>query len=312
MSDWEFVKRRTAADGAVWRSVDGLLYKRTGDSSIEAEARFQRLVAALGYPVSEVVETGQVDGVHYFVERSAGVASLHDMALAEANDGGHFGEDVLHAAVEVAGRLLMAQARNPLPGGPESVREWFEHAGFAANVFTENPDLDTPRVHAAIKHALLRLDGVPMCRSHLDCGLPNLFTGGVIDWQHHGAAPLGYDVYPLLEIIAFKGGNRGYEVTAEQRTCYLAALDAASSRLTGQLLGGYLGEFLLVKCFFFLALMQPSDPARRHKYLKWRYRRTLFEIGLDQYESSGAIHTDTFPTLAEFSDRFAQSAGGHP
>ncbi|MGH3720900.1 MAG: hypothetical protein ACRDRI_19040 [Pseudonocardiaceae bacterium] len=311
MSDWEFVKRRTATDGAVWRSADGLLYKRTGDSSVEAEARFQRLVAALGYPVPEVVETGQADGVHYFVERSAGSASLHDMALAEAHDG-YLGEDVLHAAVKVSGRLLTAQAHNLLPGGPEPVREWFEHAGFAGNVFAENPDLDTPRVHTAVEHALRRLDVVPMCRSNLDCGLPDLFPGGVIDWQHHGAAPLGYDVYPLLEIVAFKGGNRGYEVTADQRIRYLAALDAGSSRLTGRPLSGYLGEFLLVKCFFFLALMRPTGPERRDKYLKWRYRRTLFEMGLDQYESSGAIHTDTFPTLAEFSDRFVQSTAGHP
>ncbi|MGH3773611.1 MAG: phosphotransferase [Pseudonocardiaceae bacterium] len=309
-SDWEFVKRRTAADGAVWRSADGLLYKRTGDTSIDAEARFQRLVAALGYPVPEVVETGQVDGVHYVVERSAGSASLHDLALA--NDDGQLGEDVLHTAVEVSVRLLTAQAHNPLPCGPEPAREWFAHAGFAGNVFTENPDLDTPRVHAAVRRALCRLDDVPMCRSHLDYGLPNVFPGGVIDLQHHGVAPLGYDVYPLLEIVAFKGGNRGYEVTAEQRTRYLAALDAAGSRLTGRPLGGYLGEFLLVKCFFFLALMRPSDPGRRDKYLKWRYRRTLFERGLDQYESSGAIHTDTFPTLAAFSDRFTQSTAGHP
>lgn len=64
MSDWEFVKRRTAVDGAVWRSGDGLLYKRTGGSSVDVEARFQRLVAPLGYPVPEVVEIGQVDGVH--------------------------------------------------------------------------------------------------------------------------------------------------------------------------------------------------------------------------------------------------------
>ncbi|MGH3830276.1 MAG: hypothetical protein ACRDRS_07450 [Pseudonocardiaceae bacterium] len=214
--------------------------------------------------------------------------------------------------MEVAVRLLTAQAHNPLPGGPELVREWFEHAGFAGNVFAENPDLDTPRAHAAVKHALHRLADVPMCRSNMDCGLPDMFPGGVIDWQHHGAAPLGYDVYPLLEIIAFKGGNRGYEVTAEQRTRYLAALDAASSRLTGRPLAGYLGEFLLVKCFFFLAMMRPSDPARRDKYLKWRYRRALFERGLDQYESSGAIHTDTFPTIAEFSDQFTQSTAGHP
>ncbi len=61
-----------------------------------------------------------------------------------------------------------------------------------------------------------------MCRSHLDYGLPNAYPHAVIDWQHCGPAPLGYDVYPLLEIAAFKGGNRGYQFSPAQRAEYLA------------------------------------------------------------------------------------------
>jgi Phosphotransferase enzyme family len=309
LTDWEFVKHRTAADGVVWRSTDGLLYKRTGDASVDGEAHFQRLLAELGYPVPELVETGQTDGVHYFVERSVGSASLHELALSET---GHVGQDVIEQAVEISTRLLKAQARNPLPGGPAQLQEWFERAGFAGNVFSENPDLDTPRVHQAVARALNRLDEVPMCRSHLDYGLPNAFPGGVIDWQHHGIAPLGYDVYPMLEIAAFKGDNKGYQFTPERCAHYLTALNDASTRLTGGPLSGYEGEFLLVKCFFFLALMHPSDPAKRHeKHVKWRYRRTLLKMGLEQYESSGAIHTGTFPTLATFTERLAQPAAGH-
>lgn len=311
MSDWEFVKHRTAADGAVWRSTDGLLYKRTGDASVDGEAHVQRLLTDLGYPVPELVETGQIDGIYYFIEFSVGSASLHELALSDVSQAGHVGQDVIEQAAEVSTRLLTAQARNPLPAGPTQLREWFERAGFAGNVFTENPDLNTPRVHEAVTRALRRLGDVPLCRSHVDYGLPNAFPGGVIDWQHYGIAPLGYDVYPMLEIAAFKGGNKGYQFTPEQCTRYLTALDEVSTRLAGQPLGGYQGEFLLVKCFFFLALMRPTDPARHDKYLKWRYRRTLFEMGLEQYESSGAIHTGTFPTFAAFTERLAQPAAGH-
>ncbi len=308
MTAWKFVKRRTAADSVGWRFTDGLLYKRTGGASVDGEAHFQRLLAELGYPVPELVKTGQTDGVHYLVEHSVGNASLHELALSET---GHVSQDVIERAVEISTRLLTAQARNPLPGGPAQLREWFEHAGFASNVFAENPDLDTPRVHEVVTHALRRLGEVPMCRSHLDYGLPNAFPGGVIDWQHHGIAPLGYDVYPMLEIAAFKGGNKGYQFTPEQHAHYRTALNDASTRLTGRPLGGYQGEFLLVKCFFFLALMRPSDPARRHaKHIKWQYRRTLLTMGLEQYESSGAIHTGTFPTLAAFTERLTQPVAG--
>lgn len=312
MSDWEFVKHRTASDGAVWRSADGLLYKRTGDDSVEGEANVQRLLAELGYPVPEFVGAGQADGIHYFVERSLGSTSLHELALCDASQSGHVGQDVIEQAVDVSRRLLTAQARNPVPGGSAQLWKWFERAGFADNVFAENPDLDTPRVREVVTRALRRLGDVPMCRSHLDYGLPNAFPGGVIDWQHHGIAPLGYDVYPMLEIAAFKGGNKGYQFTPEQCARYRIALDEASTRLTGRLLGGYQGEFLLVKCFFFLALMRPSGPVKRpDKHVKWQYRRTIFEMGMKQYESSGTIYTSTFPTLAAFTERLAQPAASN-
>ncbi|MFC7650336.1 hypothetical protein ACFQX6_65890 [Streptosporangium lutulentum] len=44
-------------------------------------------------------------------------------------------------------------------------------------------------MHAALDEVVERLSGVAMCHSHLDYGLPNAFTTGVIDWQHHGLAP---------------------------------------------------------------------------------------------------------------------------
>jgi hypothetical protein len=311
LSDWEFVKTRTASGGTVWRSPDGLFYKHTGTAAVRAEAHHLQELAALGYPVPQVVTLGQDEaGQDYFVERSVGQASLHDQALADAQRTGQVGQQVLDATAAVSARLLTAQARNPLPSGPTRLRDWFDQAGFTDNVFAENPDLDTPRVHAVIAHATDRLAGVPMCRSHLDYGLPNAFDDGVIDWQHHGTAPLGYDVYPMLEIVPFKGGTKGYAFTADQRERYLAALDQTSLGLIGRPLRGFLGEFLLVKCFFFLALMRPTQDSRPEKDTKWRYRRTLFTQGLEQYESSGAIQTDAFPTLAAFTERLARTSAG--
>lgn len=115
---------------------------------------------------------------------------------------------------------------------------------------------------------------------------------------------------PMLEIVPFKGGTKGYAFTADQRDRYLAELDQAALGLISRPLRGFLGEFLLVKCFFFLALMRPAQDSRPDKYTKWRYRRALFEQGLEQYESSGAIQTDAFPTLAAFTERLAHADAG--
>ncbi|MGW2869243.1 phosphotransferase [Kitasatospora sp. NPDC001225] len=295
MNDWDFVKNRTAADGAVWRSSDGLFYKRTGGEELRAETEFQRLAAHLGYPVPEIVGSGSEDGGYFVVERAIGEASLHEQALAHANRDGQVGDDVINTAAAVASKLLQAQARHPLPATP-----WFEKAAFATEVFTENPDFDTPRIHDAVDRALDRLARLPVVHGHLDYGLPNILPAGVIDWQHHGPVPLGYDVYPALDIVAFKGGGKGYSITAEQRAAYISALDGTTASLIGRRVSEHLGDFLLVKCFFFLALMRPADPTRHDKHTKWQYRRALFTMGLDQYESSGTIDTGTFPTFERF------------
>lgn len=311
MGEWEFVKHRTAADGAVWRSSDGLRYKRTGDASVRDEADFQIHLADLGYPVPQVIDHGVKGDRYYFVEPSAGV-SLHNQALDDADEHGRVSDRLIDAALEASIRLFDAQARNPIPASSAGLRTWSERAGFAASVRAENPDLDTPRTAEAVEHALHRVRHVPMCHSHLDYGLPNAFPYAVIDWQHHGAAPLGYDVYPMLDIAAFKGSSKGYRFSPRQRAAYLTGLDEASTRLLGQRLSGHQGDFLLVKCFFFLALMRPADPGRHDKHIKWQYRRALFEMGLQQYESSSTIRTETFPTLAEFTAGLDQSITGHP
>jgi hypothetical protein len=309
LSGWELIKARTADDGAVWRSVDGTLFKRTGGPEVEAEARFQQQIRALGYPVPEIVSVGADDtGTCQFIERSAGTASLYDLAVEQAGPKGQLSDEFTETAARISARLMVAQLANPVSGGTQVLAAFFAKAGFADNVFTENPDLNTPRVRAAVAAALARLETVPACRSHMDYGLPNAFSEAVIDWQHHGIAPAGYDVYPMLELVPFKGAAKGYRFTPEQRAGYLEALDTAAVAAGAEPLSGFLGEFLLIKCFFFLALMRPADDTRPDKHAKWQYRRALFTTGLEQYESTGTIDTARFPTLAAFTPFAAGTA----
>ncbi|MFB7517223.1 phosphotransferase [Streptomyces sp. NPDC056144] len=312
-TDWEFVKSRTAAIGAVWRSADGLTYKRTGGEDVAEEAAFQRRIGALGYPVPQVEAEGTEGDSQYFVERSLGKHSLHDLAVAAvAGTAGPMPDDVVGAAASVSGRLLVAQAENSVIPAPGTMADWFRQAGFTDNVFQENPDFDTDRVHGIIATALKRLANVPVCWAHLDYGLPNAFPGGVIDWQHHGLAPLGYDVVPMLDIIAFKGGGKGYTATAAQRARYLTALDDVSTTAAGFPVSEHAGEFLLVKAFFFLALMRPADETNAAKVSKWRYRRALLTRGLDQYEQAGSIDTAAFPTFDQFAAELGDRVTGRP
>ncbi|MFD5572772.1 phosphotransferase [Streptomyces cadmiisoli] len=310
-NDWRFVKKRTAADGAVYVAADATRYKRTGGAELQAEAAFQRRIADLDYPVPHVLEEGVTDdGHHYVVEESLGDQTLHDRAVTSLDGSRSLPDDVADTAAQVAARLLRAQAAHLVQPTPGTLRQWLDSAGFTHNVFQENPDLDNIRTHATLDHALDHLGTVPLVHGHLDYGLPNVLPAGVIDWQHHGLVPLGYDVLPALEIIAFKGGTKGYTASPGQRHRYLAALDDASLTATGHPVSQNLGAYLLVKALFFLALMRPIDPTRTDKHLKWQYRRHLFTEGLEQYERTGTVDTALFPGLEEFAA--GHSAGDHP
>lgn len=311
-TDWQLVKKRTADDdGAVYVSADGARYRRTGGDSLRAEAAFQQMLAGLEYPVPRVLEHGLTeDGHFYVVEESLGGQSLHELALESLNGGRELADAVVDQLARVSARLLYAQATHLVDPAPSALRQWVEQAGWTHNVFAENPDLDTARTHAALGRALDHLDAVPLCWGHLDYGLPNALPAGVIDWQHHGVVPLGYDVALALEVIPFKGGAKGYAATPDQRERYLAALDLASRAAVGEPVSPHLGAFLLVKSLFFLALMRPTDPARTDKHQKWQYRRHLFLEGLEQYERTGTVDSARFPTLDDFAARHGVS--DHP
>lgn len=298
--DWQLVKRRTAdADGAVYVSADGRRYRRTGGEALRAESEFQQMVEQLGYPVPRLLARGEdPDGRVWVVEESLGAHSLHDEAVA---DGGQdLSDAVVDQLAQVSARLLHAQLTQPVTAEPGALQRWVDQAGWTRNVFAENPDLDTARTRGALAQAAARLEGLPLVWSHLDYGLPNVLRAGVIDWQHHGVGPAGYDVALALEIVPFKGGAKGYTASPAQRGRYLAALDSAASVAGSSSVSDHLGSFLLVKSLFFLALMRPADPAPADKTQKWQYRRHLFLKGLEQYERTGDIDTASFPTLDQF------------
>lgn len=299
MSEWKPVTaRNTAETGAVWYSPTRGLYKRTGGPEVEEEGLHQRLLADLDFPVPRPHEVGSSDGEHYFTEPEVDGRSLHELAMEQAaDDDGRVDDALIDAAVRISSSLLRAQVAHPFENTKERTRSWLWRAGFVDQVFSQNPDLDTEEVRALLETATERLCRLPLCHGHLDYGLPNAFPDSVIDWQHHARAPLGSDVYAMLDIAAFKGGKMGYGFTPEQRSHYLWALDRVARECVGIELSPYLGDFLLAKCFFFLVHTRPEPGSDPHKHRKWHYRRTLFTLGTREYAATREIDTTAFPTF---------------
>ncbi|MFF5946019.1 aminoglycoside phosphotransferase, partial [Streptomyces althioticus] len=131
---WRFVKKRTAADGAVYVSADGTRYRRTGGAELRAEAAFQRRIADLDYPVPQLLEEGFTDDGHYYVvEESLGDQTLHDRAVASLDGGRALADDVTDTVAQVGARLLRAQAAHVVQPTPGTLRQWLEGAGFTRN-----------------------------------------------------------------------------------------------------------------------------------------------------------------------------------
>jgi hypothetical protein len=81
-----------------------------------ADATFQQRIRAADYPVPEIVEAyGSCDGRHHVIEASAGAASLHEMAVAEAGPDGLLGERVPALAAAFSVALQRAQLASPVP-----------------------------------------------------------------------------------------------------------------------------------------------------------------------------------------------------
>jgi hypothetical protein len=297
---WDFIQNRTAAEGAVFTSSDGNLIKRIGGQNLLQEASVVRRLGELAYPVPEVVSAGQEGDSYFYIEKSLGSLSFHQTAREEMQERGQVQDETLHRIIGISERLLEAQVGNSRPPKLEEIQDWFQRASYIGNVFNENPDLDTERTRRIIQKVVGRLSELPVSPAHMDYGLPNTFEQGVIDWQHESDAPVGYDVYPMLEIVPFKGGRAGYSFTKAQREEYTYALDKVAHEKLGAGLSEYMGDFLVVKSFFFLALMKPENVIDEVANQKWQYRRQLLKMSLDQYSNNEKIDTSEFPTLKAF------------
>lgn len=110
----------------------------------------------------------------------------------------------------------------------------------------------------------------------------------------------------MLDIAAFKGGNRRYTFTAEQRARYTRTLDETAQQCTGRALSPHLGYFLLIKCFFFLARMRPKAGSRPEQFHKWHYRRSLLILSAEEYADTRRIDTADFPFRDDFETRYPE------
>ncbi|MEY9211442.1 hypothetical protein [Thermobifida halotolerans] len=57
-------------------------------AEVRTEADFQRMLTHQGFPVPRIVETGREREGFFFVERSVGTESLHDVAIRDTEETG--------------------------------------------------------------------------------------------------------------------------------------------------------------------------------------------------------------------------------
>ena len=311
---WHFVKKRTAdpAGGAVYVNDDRTRYRRTGGPGTRSGGRLPAPARRARLP-----GPARPGGRHHRrrpLLRRGGVAGRAVAARHGPGKPGRHTRPVRH------GGRPGRRGRRPAAAGPGRARgprrpagaaAWVREAGWTDNVFAREPrPRQPPGARGAGPGDGPARPAFRWCADTSTTACPTSCrsassTGSTTAWCRSATTP----PWPW----------RSSRSRAAPRATWPAPSSGAATwrrwtrwpdATTGQPLSQNLGAYLLVKALFFLALMQPTDPSRTDKHLKWQYRRHLFTEGLEQYERTGAVDTALFPTLDDFAAR--HGAGGHP
>jgi hypothetical protein len=193
-----FVTRQLELDGAVYELV---CVRRSGVAVFRGPGRFLRLgdelpvevethrrMLELGYPVADILDVGEHDGVPYLVERSMDEPTLGD-AWADRDDDSWVSAEEFAGFLAIMVRQAQAQLRDIRPPGRAELAGFLDVGTACANV----PAL-AGEIEEAFSLAWVSLQDFPAALQHGDLHPFNVCPLGIIDLEGSGWASAGYDV----------------------------------------------------------------------------------------------------------------------
>lgn len=243
-------------------------YLRSGPAEkLRAEISRHHQMLELGFPVAEIIEEGEHEGLRYVIEASLGSDTLGERFDSEMQRGGVITVGSFGAFLGIVLRFAQAQLAS---ARVERARDEFRRLLRVDDLKATLPDV-AQQTEAAFDLAAWRLRAFPAVLTHGDLHAFNICERGVIDIETATWAPAGYDVVTALLLPDFfPPDRRDYRFSPEQHAGYLAAIDGLYSDLGLPLPFNHIDDFRLCKAIWLTA--RRDRPAALLTWLDDAYR----------------------------------------
>lgn len=304
---YEIVKETRLRDGMVLQGPGGETFARLGEKDITLEEEMHtKSLQARGFPVPEVIETGELpDGRYYFVEKSLGLKTFFERFVSEYRDSGKISDETFQKYLSVIDTYSAAQYKSE------------NHTSVSAKDFLESciPNqyvlqnycyfgYKAERYLNALSLATQKLSESPMGILQFDLNPYNMLDDGVIDFELVGYGPLGFDAlmsarwggswftdYPSRYPVGYKC-SPGQIAQSDQIIEHRAIEAGVISPLT------FLQEFILIKSAWAVLEFTPPQPDWPQDRIAFRrYRSNVLNHVVTQYLAGEKLHPETFSAI---------------
>lgn len=292
---WKFVKAREYQNTYIFKSPDGKKYLHFGDpEKIQKVIDVQTSLCGKGYPVSQILKTGNFGKYFYLIESSLGDETYGDIFTRGIKS------QTFQVFCNTTKTYFEAQVKNQLPPPSNfNVRKEV----MAENVVKENSDLNLNLVNLALDKLQHRLQALPFTHSHGDFAARNILNKGVIDFEFYSIAPIGLDVFNACIVENFwmfknETGEFHAKFCFEQyQNKYLIKIlsEVCSEQNLDRLLE-HQNDFILFKAFWSTAY-ERQQAINGGNETKWRFRRAVLMHCIEKYLKDESINTFDFQSL---------------
>jgi hypothetical protein len=254
---------------AIYKSPDGTKYLRLGEENkIKNDLKKHQDLLNLNYPVSEVLEYGNLGDLFFYLERSLGEEPFSTIFAKEYKENGKISNETFDRFFEILKRHFEVQCKNTTDQDFEAL--W---KGILMDMaLSERPDLKD-RLISRFEKVKVNLKNVPFTFCQGDFNPFNVLPGGVIDFETGHVAPLMFDAFspaiydtwfPINEELEISGM---YTYTEEQKQRMLNMVDNKMQEY-----GFGNGSQYYDDTFFLKGVWLAVGLQKWPKFMEWRYK----------------------------------------
>lgn len=266
---FEHVKTRDYMPVSIFKSGELFLRKGPGDL-LREEIAFHRTLLEYGFPVPRILEEGNLNGEHYYIETSLGEKPFGEIFTKDTANRGAISDEHFDEFLEVAEKFAEVQLATRSDERDEE--------GFYSGLNMQFTLEELPKLRKEILRAFDKVKEktkpLPYVLTHGDFNAYNIFKKGVIDFGSSFHGPAGYDVVANLYHLYNFPKEDGYEMkrhfdfSERQRKIYFEKMDAIYREAGLPEPTDFTDDFIFCRTVWATVRMEKMP-----KIQEWRYGR---------------------------------------